>query len=366
MFGITLALSGLGLERLLRDAGARYPAIVAGAFMIAPYHLNECYLRGAIAESCCYAILPWLLFGMRMIARGSLPAVPAVAALYALLLFAHLPVALLASLTLLPGYGIFLSAGYLSAGQADWRPIILLRLAAAVLLGALLAAAYVLPALALLPNTSTDALWTRFFTPRPWFFWSPSTWPDVERMQFLVPVTLGITLAGMAVLLQRKPARSPEALFWAGLTVLGGLLISGAFPPFWSLPMAEKVQFPWRMLTIIELSAIAALALTPRVEGWLAGAGAGLMVVGAMIALFLAATTIAWTNPATIRAEDGPEYLPHGYPIPIVPGRPVVAGRSRCRRLPGRSPLTGMSSRSHRKRAAASARSACAARSRPS
>jgi len=52
-----------------------------------------------------------------------------------------------------------------------------------------------------------------------------------------------------------------EAAFWAALAVVCLLLIAGVVPWFWDLPFLAKVQFPWRLMIVVEFAAISALCL---------------------------------------------------------------------------------------------------------
>ena len=130
---VMLWASGLAMHAWLRqqtgsDRIALWGAI---AYMAAPYHLLDHYLRGAFAEFTVYVFLPLVLLSIRR------PVLLAFA--YAGLVASHLPVALLISVTVLPAYLLFRLR----------TPVEWLRAAAGGLLGLGLAAIYILPALTL-------------------------------------------------------------------------------------------------------------------------------------------------------------------------------------------------------------------------
>ncbi len=68
-------LAGVGAYLWLRDQ-SRVPLIGAIMFMIAPYHLFNFYLRGAIAEFLATAILPFVLWGIRQSSTTADTALP--------------------------------------------------------------------------------------------------------------------------------------------------------------------------------------------------------------------------------------------------------------------------------------------------
>ncbi|MBS0524112.1 MAG: integral membrane-like protein, partial [Proteobacteria bacterium] len=134
--------SGLAMHAWLRTVTGRPLVALIGAiaYMAAPYHLLDHYMRGALAEFTAYAVLPLVLLS---VARA---AGPMLALSYAALLLAHLPTALLASVTILPAYAVF-RATRLETGR-EARDFLWTR-ALGALLGVGLAALYLAPALSL-------------------------------------------------------------------------------------------------------------------------------------------------------------------------------------------------------------------------
>ena len=54
-----------------------------------------------------------------------------------------------------------------------------------------------------------------------------------------------------------------ETAFWTGAGIVCLLLIAGIPPWFWQLPFVAKVQFPWRLMVVVEFAVITALCLIP-------------------------------------------------------------------------------------------------------
>ena len=240
-FGTAFAASGVGCWYWLRDR-SNHPLIGAGFFMAAPYHLFDYVDRGALAESVAIALIPVLAIGLRRIAekRGG---IVATAVAYAAMIGTHLPLALLTSTFLIIPYAIR-HRGRI-AGFA---------LASALGIGT--AAIYLLPALALepyhdgaqlyrAPNLRTD-YWSLF----------SGNWSDPTfAMVVLIIATIALAAALIAI---RQRDR------WAGYAIAIALVVAGLLPFFWSLPLIEKVQFPYRALPIAELALATSLARLPR------------------------------------------------------------------------------------------------------
>lgn len=269
-FSSALAGSGVAMFHWLKGWTER-PLFGACLYMIAPYHLCQFYLRGALAEFCAFAIVPLLALAMRRCAcRGSI--VPLGVA-YAVLIMTHLPAALLASLLFVPPYALWL------AREHRW-PALAARLGAGLGLGLGLAAIYLVPALMLQDHTAMAKLWTApQFRPSAWNFFQPSMWIEVKAVKVVMALCIAWAAAA-ASLACVGPRRSP----WALYALFCLILISGAVPFLWSLPIVEKVQFPWRALILVEFAGATAFALVSRRPAIAtAAAGPALLMSGLML-----------------------------------------------------------------------------------
>ena len=225
----TLALwgSGLAMGRYL-DGWTRHPALGAALYMAFPYHLLDFGQRGALAEFVAYAVLPLVALGIRQ-SRIALLAFG-----YALLILTHLPTALLASLFLIPPLAL----------ARAWRDrAVLARIAAGLLLGLMLAAPYLLPAIllqrfvAIATMTATPAL-------------EASRWTILSadsRMRdglFLIGLMAASAALPALVLLRR------DRWGWFVLAIIA--LGLGLVPALWRIPLLAHVQFPWRLLVLAD------------------------------------------------------------------------------------------------------------------
>lgn len=319
---VFLAASGLSMRAWLLDhAGAAGALAGAIAYMLTPYHLYDIYARAALAESAAYAPLPVVLLAIRRIGAARRGAVPLLAVGYAAVVCAHLPLALLASVTLVPAYALWTVHGAASPGATA------ARLLAGGALGLALAAIYLLPALGLTPHILAEALSGTYYRPQSWFFWRWDVWGGAAVMWVVILTWTGA--AGLLVLCAVRPGSRPRdaaTLFWcaAGAGLL--LLVAGIPPLFWQLPAISQVQFPWRLLILVDFVVVTAIVLArPRPKPVVLAAVAFTPALASVLVLSLIQTRLAstWRRPgvdvATIRGNyaDAPEYLPAGSVLPL-------------------------------------------------
>jgi hypothetical protein len=336
---VLLLISGITMRAWIAatigpSSDARPIALFAAlAFMAAPYHLVDHYMRGAIAEFACYAMLPLAMLGVRAAARGGRRGVALLGIGLAAMILAHLPTALLASVTILPLACLFEAT---RAGSGRLMLDALARCAAGAALGGCLAAGYLLPALVLQPAIAADQLWKPFFQVQNWFLLAPHDWPRPRFMWLITALAAASFVITAGVLLL---SRRVTALFWAAMGLLCLALMAGLLPQFWTqMPFVAKVQFPWRIMMLVEFAMITAVALA-----WGQASRRGLAVV---LAVALVVSLPAWfliakgttksiidslghwrafQQEADTLQMDATEYLPAGFPLPD-PGREPSSG----------------------------------------
>lgn len=315
---VLLGGSGVAMRAWLAEQASPRAGLAGGAaYMIAPYHLYDIFARAALAETCAYAALPLVMLAMRRVGERGWVAVPWLALSYAALILSHLPVALLATVLLLPTFALFGGWG---------RPTTITAVVAGGVLGLCLAAAYLVPALGLTPYILAEAFGGDFYRPQSWFFWRDGVW-TYAIMWVVGPAWLGAMLFAVAAAWRARTATRPgPTWFWSAAVLLIGLLIAGVPPAFWRLPAIAQVQFPWRLMVLVEFAAITAVAIAaPRLRNPLVIAGAiptaaALAVAGALIGQRLEASAARSADDiASIRAlyRDAPEYLPAGSALPL-------------------------------------------------
>ena len=314
---VILFLSGLAMHAwLLKISGKRAAALIGAiAYMAAPYHLFDTYTRGAFAETTAYAVLPVVMLALRLTIERARWGLPLLALAYAALLLSHLPTALLCSITVIPAYVLFTTR---ATAQ-------LLRCAAGGVLGIGLAAIYLLPAMELQPWISAHELWTAFYRASNWFVMSPERWVDPDTMRVIGSIVLAAALlaAGLCFALLQLPDSEGrrELGFWVALSLACLILIAGLLPWFWDLPLVGKVQFPWRLLMVVEFALLTALCLTPlaevrRVVVYVFAAAGVALIPGAILIVTDARARVdfVWRT-GTLDRHDVKEYQPAGYKL---------------------------------------------------
>ena len=265
---VLLWASGLAMHAWLRAEASSPRVALYGAigYVAAPYHLLDHYYRGTFAELAAYIVLPLLALSIRRIAEGARLAPILLALAYAALPMVHLPTALLISLTALPLYVLYRGWRLGTAGRAVG---FFVRCALAGTLGLGLASIYLVPALGLQSWIPVDTFWISYYRVDRWFLLAADRWPPpLDMMLAIAWAAAAYAIAAIGVLLVLARAAVPEgwrseAAFWACLSILCLLLTAGIPPWFWQIPFVSKVQFPWRLMVVVEFAAITALCLMP-------------------------------------------------------------------------------------------------------
>lgn len=267
---LMLAASGLAMHRWLLPRADRRMALAGALFyMTAPYHLFDLYVRGSIGEIAAYALLPVFMAALDRTLRGGVTQAPWLAATTAMLLLSHLPSALL--------IGVFLAVPYIAFATIQQGRGGIGHAATAIAAGSaglVLAAFHVVPAVTMTTANAFDAMAQGHFEAARWLLLHPDAWASTGYMTFVAAASIAIVAAALTALLSGRRAGGSDRLFWAGATLLGLALMAGIIPALWSSgsPLA-RVQFPWRMLVILEFAGVTALCIGAARLGRLAAGG---------------------------------------------------------------------------------------------
>ena len=263
-------LSGVSVYLLIRGETRDPDAAMVGAiaYLAAPYRLGDLYDRGDLSEFCCLAVLP-LVFALYLAAareaqpfRARLLAASAGLA-HGVMIMTHTIIGLWG--TALVGLVVGVRVIVLIR-RGLWRRTLPLVFALGCAPG--IAAAYIVPAMVYRNVTHVAVMITGFLKPQnQWIFLR--TLFDLQYDMFgrnfmrigpIVVVAIVMTVLGAA--LNFKRAR--PALAWLSLSlVLVGLTLPGALS-FWEpgrIPLAQFIQFPWRLLGPGVLCACLALGM---------------------------------------------------------------------------------------------------------
>ena len=269
---LIILLSGLAFFWFARSFAS--PLVAAGTallYALGPYHFGIDLLeRQAIAEAASFIWIP-LAFGfLERIVEGR-RGLAGYAVAYALLTLTHLPTALLASILLLV---------YFMARRPPRREWI--RFAGGTALGLLLAAIYLLPALTTQDRISMSGMWEGWFRYDRWFLLDGVEAPDGAFETRLRWVLLALW-AGFLLAIPFAWRTGPRARAWLAVVAVASLLMTSISAWIWSWsPILHRVQFPWRMLALLEFAVLATLALGLRHR--LARGAALILAVAAVVA----------------------------------------------------------------------------------
>ncbi|WP_236554913.1 hypothetical protein [Novosphingobium sp. 9U] len=256
-------LGAFGCLRWLRamDLSPRAALFGSLVFLAMPYRaFFDFYQRAALAELAGIAVMPWLLFGARQLARGKRGGFACYAASVAAILYCHLPAALI---------GLLFSTGWLLVEFGRGDRAVLWRGALASVAGILVAAPCIVPALGLLDYlTDKTAMFGLRNRPTNWLLLSGAPWIDpAMHLMALVLTVGGIAMAAAFAWLgwwARGRGMRPYIVYLAGSVALIALLNTEASRWFWSLPTPlSRIQFPFRLfgVQVVALAGLSGLAL---------------------------------------------------------------------------------------------------------
>lgn len=284
-----LLLSGITMYHWLSARGT-HPLLGAILYMVAPYHLLDFYVRGALAEFTAFIWYP--LIALAIVRLPERRGVILLVLAYAGLVLTHLPMAMLTGFFLIAPLGLY----KISQDRRTLRPMFISGVLA---LG--LTAFYLVPALTMQDHISSQLLWT------PWYqasVWGLLAFGPLFQMLYIPALIVGLGVLSLS-------ARS----VWSFISLLAAVAALGLIPFMWDIPPLNHAQFPWRLLSIIEFAAVTAM-LSCRPKPSLLGLSAGLIAFSYATWIPEAATYLTKPMPYAVVERDLPdaaEYLPSGF-----------------------------------------------------
>jgi uncharacterized membrane protein len=260
-FIVVSIVGGLGIYFWARSFLSPQTAAWAGFFYaLAPYHINQLYQAAMLAEWAGSAVLPFVFaFVDRVCQRGKPRDIAGLAITYALLLFTHLPLAVIGSMALL----VYTLVRLESPGKL----LKLAKLSFGVVLGVSLSAVYWVTMIAEKDWIAADKLEPNSLPGYSNNFVLSALSPDNLTVWWVNILTLmTLLLCAPAVVFLFRNSSAPRR-------IVRPVIIVTAFALFMSLPLSwpiwrvlgplQETQFPWRWLAIFSMGAsiVAAAAL---------------------------------------------------------------------------------------------------------
>jgi len=304
---LLLALSGISFYGFAKRSAGLWAATAAAiVYMLLPYHFEvDLWHRQAVAEFAAYIWLPLPLLFIDKVSKGE-NGLGGLALSYALLIFTHLPSALLLSPFLV------LYAGHLSLRARS--PIPIAKFSVGVVLGVLISSIYLLPALLTQDEIASRFWWMPYFQYDRWFFLDAADEPNIDfgnRLFFDLVLTSAVfALWWLAAYLGRAKNQTPELFQSCSFVALAWFLMTPVSRPIWEwFPVLQKVQFPWRIAIAIDL----AVAMTAA-RAFDCSFGKGRRVSSTLTAIALALFAYAvlsggWTTLRSLDAYQSPQFL---------------------------------------------------------
>jgi hypothetical protein len=311
---LALALSGLtmyGFSRSFLSSGLSFAA--AAMYMLAPYHIVDLYQGSTVSEFWAFAWAPLLFEAARRAStRPALPAIACLAMAYALLVFTHVPLLLLISLTLV------IYAALLTRNARKLLPV-----AGGLALGAGIGAIFLIPVL-------FESRYIRLFFKfdyRDYFLFehlrtllTTSRFPsETSTFNYLIDIELvGLSLlplfvvSSLLIAINRRAVQdSSQAVLrrtiWL-VTVLSILMTTRLSAPIWRItPGLSYLFFPYRWLLVASAGTCCLTALAIRslmdARRW-RFAMLGALAAAVMLTIAVSALAI-WRAPHTAEGLEG-------------------------------------------------------------
>jgi uncharacterized membrane protein len=251
---------GLGVYFWTRSFLSTKVALCAGLFfLVTPYHANELYQASLLPEYAACSLLPFSFAFLELLCQtGKARYITGLAASYAILVLTHLPLTVIGSIAL-SIYALF------RIKKSDYLKS-LFRITLAVLLGLAASAFYWVTMVAELPwmrgNKINPQLW---FDYRYNFLFGKSVdgattwWATVLAFATLLTILPAFVLLKNRKNLTQKKHSALTAILV--LTIFSFFMMIPLSRPVWDvLPFLQKVQFPWRWLSITAILCPALIA----------------------------------------------------------------------------------------------------------
>jgi len=254
-----LIASGTCAYAWLKQMVGRNSALAAAVlYMATPYHLaSDLYVRGSLAEYWAFIWMPLILFFTHRIVQGHRLAAAGCALSYALLIMTHLPTTLIFS-PIPICYAFYMAGPGRRLRVAGWT-------IGAMTLGTGVSFVYLWPALTTQHFVFLERMSTGYFSYKNWlFFTKPSLWPAEKFLVLLVVADLA-GIACCTFLIARASGNMAATrlnAFWFAVASAAILMMTQLSAPIWlSVPILQKIQFPWRFNAIVSLATTALLAM---------------------------------------------------------------------------------------------------------
>jgi hypothetical protein len=250
--GLGLAGSGITMYLSCRVLFRRWvSALCAVIYMALPYRLLDLYVRVALAESLSFVWLPLLFLFLYRLDEKRPVSFAGASLSFALLLLTHLPIAMVTA-------GFMLVVFLAAPGGNRWA--LFARRGAALLLGAGVAAFYLVPAYMERWFVNVDFLFEGINAYEEHFLFPGNFFEDYVSWMAVSAATILMASLVCRLLLRNTGAREGPVRTMAAVMSVAGLATLFLMTPWsrslWSaLPVLYAVKYPWRLLVLTTFAA---------------------------------------------------------------------------------------------------------------
>lgn len=283
MYILASIAAGAGMYGFVRRLfGEAAGLLAAVAYMYAPFHLVDIFVRSAYAEFVALAMIPFLFWSFtELIAQPTRRRVAIAGLVYGLLALTH-HTSFFTFTPLLMAYILYLTIAKVRPTFRPAKLVEFLRQAtyslAAGILGVALAAIYLIPALTEAQYVKVEQ-WTsgsynylehfvylsQFLAPQWGYGYAGPGTRDEFSYQLGIGLLTLVIFASLNIITRQFPHRGTAAFLGLASLSLIWLMSPLAEPVWQTIPLATLVQFPWRLLgvTAFTMATLSGALLAP-------------------------------------------------------------------------------------------------------
>ncbi len=251
-------LSGITSFLWLREISSPRAALIGSLFyLILPYPVaHDVYVRAAFGEAFAFVWMPLAMLAVVRICRGSGKAVIGLAFSYGMLCLTHLPITVIFSPILIFYIAVF--------SQKGKFPRTLILTLAGVALGAGIAAAYIIPAVAYQNHVYLNEMKEGSFFFGNWLMTrNLAIYGSMKYFQLTAEVLLAALFCAIVGSIDSDSRQRQTFIFWSTIAVASVFMTLYISYPVWSaITMLQSLQFPWRFNAIASLAVVALIAFS--------------------------------------------------------------------------------------------------------
>jgi hypothetical protein len=294
---IALVAAGISMFCVARRWFDRRDAIMAAMIYVAsPYHLVTVYWRSAFAELLASCLIPLLLLLVMKAADEDWRALSPLSLLVAAAWLTNVPAAVMIH------YSLALLL-LLTAWQRRSARVLLVGLAA-IIIGACLAAFYLLPAVYEQRWIDVAEAVSQGSRPQDNFLFVHTSDPDHDRFNRIISwVAVFEVIASFAMAWAAKTLRQTQRVVWSSLTAWAAacsIMLFSVTAFLWRvLPKLVFMQFPWRWLLCVSM--MFSLLLVAALPRWWMRATVSLLGIAVVVGAWTRIQAPWWDNAGDLR-----------------------------------------------------------------